>query len=72
MKPRSWDIQSYTRQYKLPEFEAKEAHKQILEMKEQGLVTENHDCSYNSAVFIIKNENNTLRMVAICGKLTVF
>jgi len=53
LKPRSWDIKSYTRQYKLPEFEAEEAHKQILEMKEQGLVTENEDCAYNSPVFMV-------------------
>jgi len=48
LKPKSWDIKSYTRQYKLPEFEAKKAHRQILEIKK------NKDCFYNSAVFMLK------------------
>ena len=47
-------IKAYTRQYKLPEFEAEKAHRQIKEMQEQGLVTENEDCTYNCAVFMVK------------------
>jgi len=33
LKPRLWDIKAYTRQYKLPEFEAEKTHRQIEKMK---------------------------------------
>ena len=69
LKPRSWDIKSYTRQYRLPEHEAEEAHKQIKQIKKQGLVKENEDCTYNSAVFMVKKKSNALRMVCDLRKI---
>ena len=71
LKPKSWDIKPYTRQYKLPEFEAEEAYRQIEKMKKQGLVTENDDCTYNSAVFVVKKIIHSEWFV-IYEKLTVF
>jgi len=38
-------------------------------MREQGLVTENEDCTYNSAVFVVKKKNNSLRMVCNLRKI---
>jgi len=73
LKPKSWDIKSYTRQYRLPDYEAEEAHRQIEEMKKQGLVTENEDCTYNSAVFMVKKRNLMHCVWSVtCIKLTVF
>ena len=69
LKSRSWDIKSYTRQYKLPEYQAEEAHRQIEEMKKQGLVTESEDCTYNSPVFMVAKKNSQLRMVCDLRKI---
>jgi len=38
-------------------------------MQEQGLVTENEDCTYNSAVFMVKKKSNALRMVCDLRKI---
>jgi len=69
LKPKSWNIKSCTRQYRLPEHEAEEAHKQIEQMKKQNLVTENKDCTYNSAVFMVKKESNALRIICDLRKI---
>ena len=71
LKPKSWDIKSYTRQYKLPKFEAEEAHRQIEKIKKQSLVTENENCTYNSAVFMVKKITLSAWFV-IYEKLTAF
>jgi len=63
LKPKSWDIKSYIRQYKLPENEANEAHRQIEELHARGLISESEDCTHNSAVFMVKKKNGTMRLV---------
>jgi len=63
LKPKSWDIKSYTRQYKLPENEANEAHRKIEELHARGLISESEDCTHNSAVFMVKKKDGTMRLV---------
>jgi len=63
LKPKSWDIKSYTRQYKLPENEASEAHRQIEELHARGLIAESEDCTHNSAVFMVRKKDGTMRLV---------
>ena len=69
LQPKSWDIKAYTRQYKLPQAEADEAHRQILELKERGLVSESTDTTYNSAVFMVRKKQGGLRLVCDLRKI---
>ena len=67
--PRS---KSYTRQYRLPEEDAEEADRQILELKNMGVVTENDDCSFNSPCFLIKKKTgNEKRFVCDLRKINL-
>jgi len=56
LQPKSWDVKCYTRQYKLSQNEADEAHTQIFALCFRGLVSKSTDTTYNSAVFMIKKE----------------
>jgi len=38
-------------------------------MKKEGLVTENKDCTYNNAVFVVKKKTNVLCMVCDLRKI---
>jgi len=54
---------AYTRQYPLPKEDVIEADRQINELLQQGLISQNDDCSYNSPLFLITKKDQTKRMV---------
>jgi len=54
LQPKSWDVKCYTRQYKLPQNEADEAHRQILALCSRELVSESVDTTYNNPAFMVK------------------
>ena len=60
---------SYTRQYPLPKADAEEADRQILELLEQGLISENDDCSFNSPCFLINKKSGEKRLLVDLRKV---
>ena len=71
LQPKSWDVKCYTRQYKLPQNEADKAHRQILALCSRGLISESTDTTYNSAVFMVKKKDGSLRLVCDLRRVDV-
>ena len=71
LQPKSWDVKCYTRQYKLPQNEADEAHEQILSLCSRGLISESTDTTYNSAVFMVKKRDGSLRLVCDLRRINI-
>ena len=48
---------SYTRQYPVSEADAKELDRQITQLKDANLITENDNCSWNSPCFLVSKKS---------------
>jgi len=60
---------SYTRQYRLSKQDAEEADKQILELRDMGVLTENTDCTFNSPCFLVTKKSGDKRLVVDLRKV---
>ena len=54
---------SYTRQYPVSEIDAKEIDRQITQLKDANLITENDNCSWNLPCFLVSKKSGEKRMV---------